>query len=353
MILKKLPKFILVCMILLISISAIAQTDSTIAQTDSTIVKADSTIVQTDSKSIIEPQVTPKKVRNRDTTGLWSFFGTSTIATNQSQFSNWQQGGINSISITTGLNLNLGFTNQTISWQSVLDMNYGLSLQGNTTNWYKNDDRVSLSTKLGLKARKSWFYTIITSCSTQFQAGYNSIDDQILGISASNFFAPATFISSIGIDFNPSPKLSAFIGPLSSKNIIVRDQQLANLGVGGIPSAEVDIITGAIIKDAAKTMSEMGGYVKVQFNEPRVIKNISIQSTLEFFNNYLRNPTRIDVNIQNDIILRLNEYISTTITLNLKYDDDVIIDDGSGRKGPRIQFMEVLGVGLSINLGKM
>ena len=339
MILKKLPKFILVCMILLISISAIAQTDST--------------IVQTDSKSIIEPQVTPKKVRNRDTTGLWSFFGTSTIATNQSQFSNWQQGGINSISITTGLNLNLGFTNQTISWQSVLDMNYGLSLQGNTTNWYKNDDRVSLSTKLGLKARKSWFYTIITSCSTQFQAGYNSIDDQILGISASNFFAPATFISSIGIDFNPSPKLSAFIGPLSSKNIIVRDQQLANLGVGGIPSAEVDIITGAIIKDAAKTMSEMGGYVKVQFNEPRVIKNISIQSTLEFFNNYLRNPTRIDVNIQNDIILRLNEYISTTITLNLKYDDDVIIDDGSGRKGPRIQFMEVLGVGLSINLGKM
>jgi hypothetical protein len=37
----------------------------------------------------------------------------------------------------------------------------------------------------------------------------------------------------------------------------------------------------------------------------------------------------------------------------VKYDDDVIIDDGSGRKGPRIQFMEVLGVGLSINLGKM
>ena len=325
-------------MILLISISAIAQTDST--------------IVQTDSKSIIEPQVTPKKVRNRDTTGLWSFFGTSTIATNQSQFSNWQQGGINSISITTGLNLNLGFTNQTISWQSVLDMNYGLSLQGNTTNWYKNDDRVSLSTKLGLKARKSWFYTIITSCSTQFQAGYNSIDDQILGISASNFFAPATFISSIGIDFNPSPKLSAFIGPLSSKNIFVRDQKLANLGVGGIPAAETDPVTGDII-DAAKTMSEMGGYVKVQFNEPRVIKNVAIRSTFEFFNNYLRNPTRVDVNIQNDITLTLNEYISTTITLNVKYDDDVIIDDGSGRKGPRIQFMEVLGVGLSINLGKM
>jgi len=307
----------------------------------------------TDSLSLVVPKVIVKEEKVRDTTGLWSFFGTSTIATNQSQFSNWQQGGINSISITTGLNLNLGFTNQTINWQSVLDMNYGLSLQGNTTNWYKNDDRVSISTKIGLKARKSWFYTIITSCSTQFQAGYNSIDDQILGIPASNFFAPATFISSIGIDFNPSPKLSAFIGPLSSKNIFVSDQKLANLGVGGIPPAEVDYATGAIIKNAAKTMSEMGGYVKVQFNEPRVIKNISMRSTLEFFNNYLRNPTRVDVNIQNDITLTLNEYIATTITLNIKYDDDVIIDDGSGRKGPRIQFMEVLGVGLSINIGKM
>lgn len=332
MILKKLPKYIFICLAFMIPLLTIAQTDST---------------------SMTEPPVTPKKVRIRDTTGLWSFFGLSTIATNQSQFSNWQQGGINSISITTGLNLNLGFTNQTISWQSVLDMNYGLSLQGTTTNWYKNDDRVSFSTKLGLKARQNWYYTIITSCSTQFQAGYNSIDDQILGISASNFFAPATFISSVGIDFNPNPKLSVFLGPLSSKNIIVRDQKLANLGVGGIPPAEIDYITGAIIQNAAKTMSEMGGYVKVQFNEPRVIKNVSIQSTLEFFNNYLRNPTRIDVNIQNDIILRLNEYISTTITLNLKYDDDVIIEDGSGRRGPRIQFMEVLGVGLAINLGKI
>lgn len=330
------PKFTVIILVFIFSLNAFSQTDSTNVQTDTTAINV---------------PVTSKKARNRDTTGLWSFFGTSTIATNQSQFSNWQQGGINSISITTGLNLNLGFTNQTISWQSVLDMNYGLSLQGTTTNWYKNDDRLSFSTKLGLKARKSWFYTIITSCSTQFQAGYNSIDDQILGIPASNFFAPATFISSVGIDFNPSPKLSAFIGPLSSKNIFVRDQKLANLGVGGLTPAETDA-NGEII-NAARTLSEMGGYVKVQFNEPRVIKNVNVRSTLEFFNNYLKNPTRVDVNIQNDITLTLNEYISTTITLNIKYDDDVIIEDASGRKGPRIQFMEVLGVGLSINLGKM
>jgi hypothetical protein len=307
---------------------------------------------QTDTSKQIE-QIKVKKVRLKDTTGKWTFFGTSTISTNQSQFSNWQQGGINSISLTTGLNLNLGYMNQTISWQNVFDVNYGLSLQGNSSEWYKNDDRISFSTKLGLKARKSWYYTIITSCSTQFQPGYNSIEDQLIDFKASNFFAPATFISSLGIDYNPSPKLSVFIGPISSKNIIVNDQTLANMGVGGITPAEYDYVTGKYLNNAAKHMVEMGGYIKVQFFEPRVLKNISIQSTLELFNNYLRNASRIDVNIQNDINIKLNEYISTNIILNLKYDDDVLFDDANGRRGPRIQFMQVLGVGLAINLGRM
>jgi len=310
------------------------------------------TTAQTDSLQHLKPEKV-KRIKLKDTTGKWTFFGTSSISTNQSQFSNWQQGGINSISLTTGLNLNLGFLNQTISWQNVLDINYGLSLQGNNSAWYKNDDRISFSTKLGLKARKSWYYTIITSCSTQFQPGYNSIDDQLLDFKASNFFAPATFISSLGIDYNPSPKLSVFIGPISSKNIIVNDQKLANMGVGGITPAEYDYTTGKYLNDAAKHMAEMGGYIKVQFFEPRVLKNISVQSTLELFNNYLRNADRIDVNIQNDINIKLNEYISTNIILNLKYDDDVLIDDVDGRRGPRIQFMQVLGVGLAINLGKM
>ena len=298
-------------------------------------------------------QLKTKKIRNRDTTGKWTFYGTSAISTNQSQFSNWQQGGINSISLTTGLNLNLGFANQTISWQYVLDINYGLSLQGNTSTWYKNDDRISFSTKLGLKARKSWYYTIITSCSTQFQPGYNSIDDQIIDFKASDFFAPATFISSLGIDYNPSPKLSVFIGPVSSKNIIVNNQLLANMGVGGITPAEYDYVTGKYLTNAKMHMAEMGGYVKVQFYEPRVLKNISIQSTLELFNNYLKNASRIDVNLQNDINIKLNEYIATNIILNLKYDDDILFDGADGRRGPRIQFMQVLGVGLAINLGRM
>jgi hypothetical protein len=234
-----------------------------------------------------------------------------------------------------------------------LDINYGLSLQGNSAIWYKNDDRISFSTKLGLKARRNWYYTIITSCSTQFQPGYNSIEDQLIDFKASDFFAPATFISSLGIDYNPSPKLSIFIGPISSKNIIVNNQLLANMGISGLTPAEYDYGTGKYLSNAKKHLTEMGGYVKLQFFEPRVLKNISIQSTLELFNNYLKNAMRIDVNLQNYIFIKLNEYIATNIILNLKYDDDVLFDGVDGRRGPRIQFMQVLGVGLAINLGKM
>lgn len=290
-----------------------------------------------------------KKHRERDTTGKWTFYGTSSITTNQSQFSNWQMGGINSIAISTALNLNLGFTNKTINWQTTLDVGYGLSLQGTTTKWFKNDDRFSISTKLGKQARKGWYYTILASCSTQFQPGYYTIDDPTF---SSNFWAPGIVITSIGIDYNPSQKLSVFIGPVTSKNTFVSDQRLANMGVGGIPPAEMDYYTGVITKPAKKFMSETGGYMRIQFTEPRVMKNISIQSVIELFNNYLRNPDRIDVNIQNMINIKINEYISTNLMINLKYDDDVKIVTPTGT-GPRIQFMEVLGVGLAINLGRM
>jgi hypothetical protein len=59
------------------------------------------------------------------------------------------------------------------------------------------------------------------------------------------------------------------------------------------------------------------------------------------------------VDFENTISLQVNEYIATTIILHFIYDDDILIslDPEGSRSGPRLQFKEVLGVGLNINLG--
>ncbi len=92
--------------------------------------------------------------------------------------------------------------------------------------------------------------------------------------------------------------------------------------------------------------------MRVVYNEPRIMKNVGIQSKLELFSNYLNNPENIDVDFENTLNLKINQYISTTLILHFIYDDDIMIalDPEGLRSGPRLQFKEVLSVGLSIQL---
>ncbi len=282
--------------------------------------------------------------------GQWSFGGNSSINTSQTQFSNWQGGGSNSIALSASLSLSLVYQSDLINWETNFDGGYGLMLQGGTDDWFKTDDRLELTTKFGRKAGKSWYYTALLTPSTQFQPGYSYIGDTI---PISNFFSPGYVVASLGFDFNPSSKISVFIGPFTSKNTFVLDQNLADQGAYGVEPAEFDGNTGAIITPGKKHRSETGGYFRLNYYNMRVLKNVGIQSKLELFSNYLYKPGNIDVDFENVISLQVNDYIATTIILHFIYDDDIQIalDPEGLRTGPRLQFKEVLGVGLSINLG--
>jgi hypothetical protein len=83
------------------------------------------------------------------------------------------------------------------------------------------------------------------------------------------------------------------------------------------------------------------------------MKNVNFQNKLELFTNYSEEPANIDVNWEILIALKVNKFISATISTQLIYDHDVDISvdsDNDGNieaVGPRAQFREVLGVGLT------
>jgi len=84
------------------------------------------------------------------------------------------------------------------------------------------------------------------------------------------------------------------------------------------------------------------------------MENISLESKLDLFSNYLNHPERIDVNCEIIINLKVNKFISATLVSNLIYDYDTKIvkdtkDNGTTEpeKKPRIQLKNVFGVGLS------
>jgi hypothetical protein len=85
---------------------------------------------------------------------------------------------------------------------------------------------------------------------------------------------------------------------------------------------------------------------------------VSIISNLQLFNNYTdpiaEQRSNIDVNWETVLLIKANKWLTTSIFTNLIYDHDVQVPvkrivngvEVAGT-GPRTQFKEVLGVGIS------
>jgi hypothetical protein len=89
----------------------------------------------------------------------------------------------------------------------------------------------------------------------------------------------------------------------------------------------------------------------------KIMENISYQTNLGLFSNYANNPANIDVNWDNVLNMKVNKYISASITTSLIYDDDIDIAETNKNTGdqdilgPRTQFKYVLGVGFAFIFG--
>ncbi|PCH94725.1 MAG: hypothetical protein COB85_05335 [Bacteroidetes bacterium] len=110
--------------------------------------------------------------------------------------------------------------------------------------------------------------------------------------------------------------------------------------------------SGAMVKKGENLRSEFGGYIRM-FVRKEVAENITVQTKLDLFSNYLNNPQNIDVSWEVLISMKVNKFFAATLSTHLLYDDDVDIavdTNGDGvydASGPRVQFKEVLVVGFS------
>ncbi len=291
------------------------------------------------------------RTESKDTIIGWTTGGLLGLSISQASFTNWAAGGQNTIAIGGIVNLFAKYKNEKDSWDSMLDLGYGLLKQGKDGEFIKTDDKVDLTSKYGRKASSKWYYAGLVNFKTQMSAGYNYPDVET---KISDLLAPAYALAAIGMDYKPNDKLTAFIAPVTSKNTIVNNDLLANAGAFGVEAATYDA-AGILVAAGKKLRSEVGGYVRVVYQQTYFKdKSVSILSKLDLFSNYKDNPQNIDVSWETIIGLKVNRFITTTITTHLIYDDDIAIAvdrtgdgilDGSG---PRTQFKEVIGVGLNV-----
>ncbi len=268
-----------------------------------------------------------------DTIQPWKFGGITSLNFSQVALANWAAGGENSYSLNGLINLHANYKKDRSIWENSLDMGYGIIKQGER-EVRKTDDKLELSSKYGYKSNSNWYYTAALNFKTQFDKGYKYNEEEDTKREISNILAPAYLLASLGMEYKPSDAFYLFMSPLTGKSTFVLDDSLSNAGAFGV--------------DPGNTMrNEFGGYIKMAVSKD-IWENVTLNSKLDLFSNYAQEPQNIDVNWEVLISMKVNKFLSATINTQLIYDDDTkYIDDQGEEHGARVQFKEVLGIGLS------
>lgn len=259
----------------------------------------------------------------------WKTGGLFNLTFGQTSLTNWAAGGDQfSVNGNGLLNLFAFYKSGRRSWDNSLDLELGYV---NTTSLgtRKTNDRIDFVSKYGYQVFDHCFLSGLFNFRSQFTTGYNYPNDTTK-TKISNFLAPAYIITSIGLDYKPTPNFSLFVSPVTSRWIIVHDDSLSAKGAYGV--------------DTGKTVrNEIGAYLTANYFK-EVVKNLTYKGKLDLFSNYKHHPENIDVYMTNLLSMNVYKGFSFTIGADFIYDDDVKVF-GKNKNAPRLQVREYIGIG--------
>lgn len=272
----------------------------------------------------------------QEETKAWNYFANAGLSLSQTSFSNWALGGEGSVGGVAMFDLAANYKAGKSSWDNSFKAQYGLQkIDGESTK--KSIDIFELNSKYGYQIGEKWSLAALLGVRSQFSAGYNYISDSQKE-KISGLFAPGYVTTSLGFDYKPNNWFSLFMSPVTGKHTFVLDDVLSNKGAFGVKAGD-------------KYRAELGALLNAGVQR-EIMKNINLTTTLGLFSSY-DSFGNVDVNWDLSLGMKVNDYISATISTSLLYDDDIdYIDEKGVNKGPKIQFKEVIGVGFAYTFTK-
>lgn len=262
----------------------------------------------------------------------WTTSGFVGLKLTQGSFSNWATGGNNALAFDLQGTYQADYKYAKHLWQNRIELAYGLNkTKGEGTK--KTSDKIYLNSNYGYEIHKNLYLSALVNFQTQFTQGYDYGVSR--DISVSEFMSPAYLMTGLGLTWTPNKYFTAVFSPLAWRGTFVLNDRLSNEGAYGV-------------KPGKNLLSEFGANLKLE-GRYQLMKNITAYSRLDLYSDYLRKPQNIDVNWEVQLNMAINKWFSTNLTTNLVYDDDVWIVQKDGSKKKRVQFKELLGVGLQFN----
>lgn len=266
--------------------------------------------------------------------GQFYLNGVTGFNLSQVALSNWSAGGESAYAGNIYLNGTLVRKSGNWLWANALALDYGLT-RTETQGTQKVSDKLDFTTQLGYTTNNKWYYTIMGDFKTQFYKGYNYPDKEHY---ISKFMAPGYSNISLGLEYRPNESYSVYLSPVAGKFTFVQDDYLSDLGAFGVDPGD-------------KFRAELGMYLKARAQKT-LMENVTAITSVDFFTAYNKSFGNIDINWDLLISMKINKFLSASINTTLKYDDDVKVlktaEDGTEiKKGPKVQFKEMLGVGVA------
>ncbi|UNY99634.1 DUF3078 domain-containing protein [Zhouia spongiae] len=271
----------------------------------------------------------------------WTKGGTFTFLLNQSAFKNWVAGGQNNVSGTAGINYDFNYLKGDWSWDNKIIASYGLT---NTKDLgtRKTDDRFEYNSLVGKKAFGYWNYSFFLNFKTQFTDGYDYDNDEDTDFPTSGLFNPAYLTFGPGMEWKKNENLKFNLAPATSKmTFISKDVYVYDSDLDGfVQHSGTDNVNGlqAYGIDPGDTFRYELGFHASGYYKFNVMENVSVENILSLYSNYLEDPQNVDIDYTMNVVMKINKYLSTNLTVQAVYDDNAV---------SALQLREVFGLGVN------
>lgn len=274
----------------------------------------------------------------------WKRAGTISLLFNQAAFNHeWTGGGSSNYSANAKLTYDINYRKDKLSWDSRILADYGITKNKDDKYGRKTNDRLELNSIVGREiGDSSWYYSFFLNFKTQFAPGYvfdKDLNPEDAGYrtETTHFLSPAYLQLGPGILWKKNDNLYVNIAPATTKFVFV-DKAFTKVDEsvpGALEAYNENQYYGV---DANKAMrfefgASVSGYAKFD-----IMKNVTAENLLSVYANYLEDTKNIDVDYTFNLVMKVNDFLTSNFTFQAIYDDNAA-------KG--FQIREALGVGIT------
>lgn len=348
------------------------------------------------------PYITDEKgnkiLTNKDST--WRFAGFLGLSGSQAAYYQWVPGNQFALSINFNVFAYANYKKGKWSWNNNLDAKYGLVALGRYRSvpdrkypFKKSDDLLQLNSLAGYEVSKGLDVSLLMNFKTQFGGGYtyklDSNGKEYSKTLTSKFLAPAFLKIGPGITYKPVDYFTLFFSPITADFTFVDRSEVRLRNVPDEDRLQRVNETAFGLEQGKSVLVTAGAYLKANFQKD-IVKNINYKTQLEVYYDYTYPSTikdsvgislynekiidnaalkkeaqqQVDVDWQNDVVFKVNKFISATLFWRIKYrwrelvpvddnkdgfQDQATLPDGTSipktRRG--VQIAEVFGLGFS------